>query len=134
MRAGIGAYFRATLRVVGTALLVTRLARTDQYDALAARLRESCQFPPADRDPIIYAQVVGRLLPVLPPWNMGRCLKRSLVLLHLWSGCGLNPDLHLGVCKQQDGDISGHAWLTAAELAESHYGGEPSSHSTVVTL
>jgi hypothetical protein len=39
-------------------------------------------------------------------------MKRSLVLLHLWSRCGLAPCLHLGVALG-GGGLQGHAWLTA---------------------
>jgi hypothetical protein len=53
------------------------------------------------------------LLPVLPPCGAGRCLKRSLLLLDLWSRAGLAPSLHLGV--RGDGKTrGGHAWVETA--------------------
>jgi len=55
---------------------------------------------------------LDRLLPLLPPWRYGRCLKRSLLLLDLWSRCGLRPRLHLGVRREGEGRHQGHAWVT----------------------
>ncbi len=53
-----------------------------------------------------------RVLPLLPPRRYGVCLKRSLLLLDLWSRCGLRPRLHLGVQPAGEGRHSGHAWVT----------------------
>ena len=51
-------------------------------------------------------------MPILPPWRMGRCLKRSLLLLALWSRCGLAVKLHLGFRPSSGGPLEGHAWIT----------------------
>jgi hypothetical protein len=40
-------------------------------------------------------------------------MKRSLLLLHLWSRCGLAPRLHLGVSRAGEEGFRAHAWLTA---------------------
>ena len=56
--------------------------------------------------------VLERLLPVLPPWGTGRCVKRSLMLLDLWSRAGLTPHLHLGFLEASEGR-TGHAWVSA---------------------
>jgi hypothetical protein len=55
---------------------------------------------------------LDRLLPLLPPWRYGRCLKRSLLLLDLWARCGLRPRLHLGVRREGEGRHDAHAWVT----------------------
>jgi hypothetical protein len=83
-------------------------------DALVERLRET--RPLAVRwlaDPPWLLASVERLLPLLPPWGHGPCLKRSLLLLDLWSRCGLSPRLHLGV-RVEGGDRrhGAHAWVT----------------------
>jgi len=82
------------------------------FDRLVEELREGRPFRGALADPELHLRVVSRLLPALPPWGMGRCMKRSLLLLHLWSRCGLAPCLHLGVAPLGEG-LLGHAWLTA---------------------
>lgn len=55
---------------------------------------------------------VQRLSRPLPPWRLGPCLKRSLLLLDLWSRCGLEPRLHLGAAKEDGGAARFHAWAT----------------------
>jgi hypothetical protein len=58
------------------------------------------------------AGTLERLLPLLPPRRYGPCLKRALVLLELWTRCGLAPTLHLGFDLRSP-ERHGHAWLTA---------------------
>ena len=127
-------YFKATLRTIAAAMAVTRLERGSRYEDLVERLRDGPSLPGGERDPVVYARVVGRLLPILPPWSMGRCLKRSLVLLHLWSRCGLTPALHLGVRKSEPGAVEGHAWLTLDKSDGFAHGGSSSGYSPVVEL
>jgi len=55
--------------------------------------------------------VLERLLPVLPPWGAGRCVKRSLIQLDLWSRAGRTPRLHLGLIEAGE-RREGHAWVT----------------------
>lgn len=65
-------------------------------------------------DPRLSLAVLERLLPLLPPYGVGRCVKRSLFLLDLWSRAGLAPSLHLGL-RGHGGERSGHAWITTRE-------------------
>ena len=127
-------YFKATLRTIAAAIVVTRLERSSRYEELVERLRDGPSLPAGEQDPVVYARVVGRLLPILPPWSMGKCLKRSLVLLHLWSRCGLTPALHLGVRKSEPGAVEGHAWLTIEELDSFARAGSSTGYSQVVEL
>ena len=55
---------------------------------------------------------VSRLLSLLPPRRFGPCLKRSFLLLDLWSRCGLEPRIHIGTLKS-DGGLQFHAWVSA---------------------
>ena len=127
-------YFKATLRTIVAAMMVTRLERGSRYEELVERLRGGPSFPSGETDPMVYVRVVGRLLPLLPPWGMGRCLKRSLVLLHLWSRCGLTPALHLGIRKTEPDAVEGHAWLTLDKSDGFAHGGSSTGYSPVVEL
>lgn len=40
-------------------------------------------------------------------------MKRSLVLLEVWSRCGVEARLHLGLRREAAGVWEGHAWLAA---------------------
>ena len=82
------------------------------FDRLVDELRQGRPFAGPLADPDLHLRVVGRLLPLLPPRQMGPCMKRSLLLLNLWSRCGLAPCLHLGAAPLGEG-LLGHAWLTA---------------------
>jgi hypothetical protein len=57
---------------------------------------------------------VGRVSDILPLRGLGPCMRRSLVLLDLWSRCGLDPRLHLGVATDGD-DHCLHAWVTSRQ-------------------
>lgn len=107
-----GRLVRAVLAAFGAAWRVERRASRLPFDRLVEELRAGEPFTGELADPVLHLRVVSRLLPALPPWGMGRCMKRSLVLLHLWSRCGLAPCLHLGVALA-GGGLQGHAWLTA---------------------
>jgi hypothetical protein len=102
-------------RVVASALRVARLARRTPLRNLPQRLRAV----PATRaaHPAWLDGVAVRLLPALPPYGYGRCLKRSLLLLDLWSRCGLEPRLHLGVRRPGQDPLEGHAWVTTGDPA-----------------
>lgn len=65
-------------------------------------------------DPRLVLAVLEHLLPILPPYGAGRCVKRSLFLLDLWSRAGLAPSFHLGL-RGTAGDRGGHAWVTTGE-------------------
>jgi hypothetical protein len=96
----------------GAAWRLRRPAFHLPFDRLVEEQRTGAPLKGALADPLLHLRVVSRLLPVLPPRRMGRCMKRSLLLLHLWSRCGLAPCLHLGVAGGEAG-VRGHAWLTA---------------------
>jgi Transglutaminase-like superfamily len=64
-------------------------------------------------DPALSLGLLEVMLPVLPPFGAGRCLKRSLLLLDLWSRAGLVPSLHLGV-RRGGNTRGGHAWVQTA--------------------
>ncbi len=106
-------YLRAAVEAVGAALLLARLERGHAFDQTVERLRRGRAFPPTLADPEVHLRVVSRLSPWLPPRGMGGCLKRSLLLLHLWTRCGLEPKLHIGVQGAVCDGFRGHAWLTA---------------------
>ena len=103
---------RAVAAASGAAWRVQRRAFRLPFDRLVEELRTGPPLTGALADPQLHLRVVSRLLPVLPPWSMGRCMKRSLLLLDLWSRCGLAPCLHLGLAGG-GGGVQGHAWLTA---------------------
>jgi hypothetical protein len=107
-----GRLLRAATAAFAAAWRVQRRASRLPFDHFVEELRAGQPFAGELADPILHLRVVSRLLPVLPPWRMGRCMKRSLLLLHLWSRCGLAPCLHLGVALA-GGGLQGHAWLTA---------------------
>jgi len=98
-------------RVVASALRVARLARRVPLRELPARLRAVGGGRAVERAGW-WDGVAVRLLPLLPPYGYGRCLKRSLLLLDLWSRCGLEPRLHLGVRRPGESPLEGHAWVT----------------------
>ena len=100
----------ATAFVVRAAVRVAWLEpRTDLPD-LVARLRAT---PPArfGFDVALADAVVERLLSLLPPWGAGRCVKRSLIQLDLWSRAGRSPTFHLGVVEAGPAR-AGHVWVT----------------------
>jgi hypothetical protein len=106
-----GRLLGAVLTAFGASWRLHRASRLP-FDRLVDELRRGEPLTGALAEPILHLRVVSRLLPMLPPWRMGPCMKRSLLLLHLWSRCGLAPCLHLGVALG-GGGLQGHAWLTA---------------------
>jgi hypothetical protein len=83
-------------------------------EQLAERLRTVAPFrtPWLRRRPEWLLASVERLLPLLPPRRYGACLRRSLLLLDLWSRCGLEVRLHLGVRRAGESAREAHAWVT----------------------
>jgi len=119
-------YLRAVLAlpwVLAAALAVTRSFQRLPLDELPASLARRQPRPPRPvRDPLLLRALVGRLLRWLPPYGMGPCLKRSLILYRLWSLCGLEPRLHLGL-REAGRARAFHAWVTAAGRPELSAGG-----------
>lgn len=104
---------RAVVSACGAALVLKRLANRVPFDELLRRLRIAEPYSGALAEPTLHLRVVNRLLRFLPPSGMGACMKRSLLLLRLWSRCGLAPRLHLGVSRAGEEGFRAHAWLTA---------------------
>jgi hypothetical protein len=102
--------------VVRAAWRVARRLDARPLEALPAELR---RVPPfrwrSLARPGWLDGVTVRLLPLLPPRRAGRCLKRSLILLDLWSRCGLTPALHLGVRRPGQAALEGHAWVSTGD-------------------
>jgi len=111
---------------VAAGIRVRRLERNFPFDQLVRELRGARRLPTPAADPAALARVVGRLAPVLPPWGMGLCFKRSLLLVHLWARCGLDPRLHLGILAGR----RGHAWVTAGPFSS----GPPGPAAEVTAL
>lgn len=109
-----GFFVLALPAVVRASLRVAWLQRRLPLDELAARLRSTPRFAlPRLAHPEWLLASLDRLLPLLPPRGYGRCLKRSLLLLDLWSRCGLRPRLHLAAPRARaGGEREGHAWVT----------------------
>jgi len=96
-----------------------RVARLEGQMGMRQRvdaLRMGAPLPVRIADPRMLSGMVNLLLPVLPPFGTGRCYRRSLILLNLWSRCGLEPTLRLGIRPGRGKSIEGHVWLTAAGL------------------
>ena len=109
-----GFFLLALPAIVRAAARVAWLQRRLPLDELVVRLRAAPRFvlPLSGRPEWLLASL-DRCLPLLPPRGYGRCLKRSLLLLDLWSRCGLHPRLHLGVpLERAAGRHEGHAWIT----------------------
>jgi hypothetical protein len=106
------AALRCLAAVARAAVRVGFHERHRSLPELVTRLRST----PRDNacDPLLSLAVLERLLPLLPPYGAGRCVKRSLFLLDLWSRAGLAPSLHLGLRGAAD-DRIGHAWITTSE-------------------
>ncbi|HEV8629554.1 MAG TPA: lasso peptide biosynthesis protein [Thermoanaerobaculia bacterium] len=115
-RAKVGFALLAMPAVVRAALRCAWLERQLTLEDLVARLRETPPFAVrALRRPEWLLATLDRVLPLLPPWHYGACLKRSLLLLDLWSRCELKPALHLGVRRDGASDRHrAHAWVTVA--------------------
>jgi hypothetical protein len=99
--------------VIAASIRTWWLYRRLPLDQVCRALVEVHPLPPPLSDPAGYLRLVNRLLRVLPPRGLGPCFKRSLLLLDLWSRCGLVPRLHLGV-RGSANSRDGHAWVTVA--------------------
>jgi hypothetical protein len=128
------ALFAAAARpaVLRAAWRVARALRRTSIEQLPDRLRAVPPFAAAPfaawlRRPADLDAVAARLLPLLPPYGAGRCLKRSLLLLDLWARCGLVPRLHLGARRPGEGALAAHAWVTTGVPALDRRSG-PAGH------
>jgi len=97
---------RASLRLI-------RLDRYHDLEELAERMARVRSWRNTWlSNPRYLDACVQRFASRLPPLCFGPCLKRSLLLLDLWSRCGLSPRIHLGAAKSDDGAHSFHAWVS----------------------
>lgn len=101
----------ALFAVLRAALRVGWLEPRTSLDELASRLRDRRPERPS-WDLALASGVAERLLPLLPPYGAGRCVKRSLLLLDLWSRAGLDPRLHVGFRGNRLSGSGGHLWVT----------------------
>lgn len=105
---------RSLAAIARAAARVSFCQRRRSLPELVSHLRSTPRG--SSGDPRLALAVLERLLPVLPPFGTGRCVKRSLFLLDLWSRAGLAPSFHLGLRGAED-DRGGHAWITTREGA-----------------
>ncbi len=112
-------FFIAALPVVvRAARRLARLNRRCDLRELADRLRSVEPWQASYlANPRYLDASVSRLVKVLPPRNFGPCIKRSFLLLDLWSRCGLEPRIHIGT-RKSDGDHHFHAWVTLPESGD----------------
>ena len=109
---GKGVFFFAALPALFRAAgRVAHGSRRLPLDVQVERLRDTSPFRIRWlARPRYLAGCVDRLLRLLPPRDHGICFRRSLHLLDLWSRCGLEPELRLGI--QGDQELrEGHAWV-----------------------
>lgn len=120
-RSPLAVVARAAFLLAALPALLRASARATRWesrlplDRLAPRLRAVAPFRSRrlrERPEWLLASL-DRLLPLLPPRRYGACLKRSLLLLDLWSRCGLEVRLHLGVRRAGESSHEAHAWVTA---------------------
>jgi hypothetical protein len=106
------AILRTVAAVVRASLRVSFHQRGRSLPELVSTLRSTPRSSP--RDPRLTLAVLEKMLAFVPPYGAGRCVKRSLLLLDLWSRAGLEPSLHLGLRAGTRGR-GGHAWITTRE-------------------
>ncbi len=106
-------FFVAALPAVARASLrLSRLGKRCDLQHLADRLRSVERWKASFlANPRYLEGSVSRLVGVLPPRRFGPCIKRSFLLLDLWSRCGLEPRIHIGTQKR-GGVYHFHAWVS----------------------
>lgn len=127
----IGGFGTAVAGVVYSAVKLHRLEKTAAFDKTVEELRSG----PIRRGPWrpdIESLALSRLHHILPPFGMGRCLKRSLVLLDLWSARGIEAKLCLGSRQGSEGQTrEGHAWLEVVDARLAPFAGNPAGEPIV---
>ncbi len=114
--------------VLWAALRLARLDRRHDLRELADRLRAVNPWRASYlTNPRYLDGSVSRVLELLPPRRFGPCLKGSLLLLDLWSRCGLDPRIHIGTLKHE-GERQLHAWVS---LPGSDTPAEPSGYAEI---
>jgi len=126
-RVDVPALIVATVAVIFAGFRVARIEKNSRFDEMIEYLRA---HPPMIRcDPRAAGLVIGRLLRWITPRRMGSCMKRSLILLHLWSGEGIEARLHLGVISGSAEQAKGHAWLSVNDSSLEKYCGNSQGRS-----
>ena len=85
--------------VVLASVRIAWISRKLPLDRLVDSIRQVPVLPEQFRRPEVFQAFVNRWYRWLPPRGLRSCLKRSYLLLDLWSRCGLEPEFHLGVRK-----------------------------------
>jgi hypothetical protein len=98
--------------VVVASLVVSRYYKHMHFDELIAELQNA---------PVLLPRVLhrtswlcgcaNRYQRLLPPFNLGPCLKHSLVTLRLLAWCGIKGRLHLGMMSSNP-HRQHHAWIS----------------------
>jgi len=102
--------------LLAAAAELRRLAATTPVHQMPDTLRQNAKpLPAALRRPAELAALSDRLSPFLPPRGLGPCLRKSLLVLVLWSRCGLEAKLHLGAQQGEGPCPDFHAWVSAGE-------------------
>ena len=111
-----GVFFLLALpSVIRAAWRVHRLEPGSGLPDLVDRLRRVKPWRFAFLNNPAYLEAsVGRLAVLLPLRGLGPCMKRSLVLLDLWSRCGVDLRFHLGMAQSGD-ERRLHAWVTCPQ-------------------
>jgi len=111
-----GAFFLLALpSVIRAAWRVRRLEPRCSLPELVDRLRGVKPWRFAILNHPAYLEgSVGRLAALLPVGGLGPCMRRSLILLDLWSRCGVDLRFHLGMARG-GGDRRLHAWVTSRQ-------------------
>lgn len=108
-----GLFFVLTLPwVVIASLILTRRYKRLHFDELVASLQKApVLLPQALHRPSWLCCCARHTQQVLPPYDLGSCLKHSLLMLRLLAWCGLKSRLHLGIMS--DGHVRQlHAWIS----------------------
>jgi len=101
--------------VIRAAWRVRRLEPGSDLPELVDRLRRVKPWRFAFLNNPAYLEAsVGRLAVWLPLRGLGPCMKRSLVLLDLWSRCGVDLRFHLGMAQSKE-ERCLHAWVTGPQ-------------------
>lgn len=106
--------------VVRAAWRLRRLESRQRLDVLVDEMRRVPRFRLGYfMAPQRLAACTDRWLALWGKWVVrkpyrGRCLDRSLLLLDLWTRCGLRPNLHLGSVKSAE-ERQFHAWVSVPD-------------------
>lgn len=99
--------------LVRAVLRLAWLDRRHDLEELAERMTRVRPWRLAWLDnPRYLAACAQRVAGLIPGRGFGPCLERSLLLLDLWSRCGLHPRIHLGALSAGEAEHRFHAWVS----------------------